>query len=392
MKRREFIAGLGAAVGWPFGSAAQGLRRKIGFLTPRIPNPDPKLAACFPDGLRQHGWISQMMRRQFLAILVGGLLAVPALAHAQLAGEPRRVGVLSPQKSNEPATVQREPFERGLQEHGWKIGSNLVVYYRYADGDVDRLPALAIELVQNKVEVIVTRGPQATLAAHRASGTMPIVMSATPNPVSHGFAQSLSHPGGSITGLSFLAERALDEKRLQLLKEAVPNAKRVAVLTNPAALQDPDGSVAKAIVTAAAGMGLDVRTFEIKSVSALPDAFAAIHGANADVLLVRADPHILEPRGSEVVALARQYRLPVIYPWQLFYVDVGGLMSYGTNVSDFHHRSADFVDRILRGARPGDLPIEQPTKFDLVVNLRAAREIGLTLPPLFLTRADEVIE
>jgi putative ABC transport system substrate-binding protein len=334
-----------------------------------------------------------MKRRQFLSILGGVLVAAPGVVRAQLATqEPHRVGVLSPQNSSEPAIVQREPFERGLRELGWKIGSSLIVEYRYADSNVDRLPALAIELVQKKVEVIVTRGPQATIAARHASGTIPIVMSATPDPVASGFAKSLSHPGGNFTGLSFFAERALDEKRLQLLKDALPSIRLVAVLTNPAALQDPDGSTARAIAAAAAQMGFDVQTFEIQSAYALPEVFAAIHRASADALLVGADPHILEPHGAEVVALARQYRIPAIYPWRSFYVDAGGLMSYSTNLADFHHRSAVYVEKILRGAKPGDLPIEQPTKFDLVLNLGAAREIGLVLPSLFLARADEVIE
>lgn len=324
-----------------------------------------------------------------IAALVG--LAEPLAATVQRAGEPARAGVLSPQLASEPANVQREPFEQGLRELGWTPGSNILIEYRYADGQIERLPDLAADLVQRKVDVIVVRGPQAAQAAHQATNTIPIVMSATPDPVGSGLAASLTRPGGNVTGLSFLPGVSLEAKRLELLKEALPGLRRVAVLTNPLAMQDPDGSVARELAAAAELMGLQLQTFEIRELSALLGVLTAIEQAHVGALLVRADPHVLEPHSDQVVALAREYRLGAMYPWRL-YADAGGLMAYATSIPDFHRRSARYVDRILKGAKPGDLPIEQPTNFELVINLRTAKALGIEIPPSLLARADEVIE
>ena len=318
-------------------------------------------------------------------------LAMPLAATAQRAREPARVSVLSPQHASEPSREQRDPFEQGLRELGWVPGSNILIEYHYADGQIERLPELAADLVRRKVDIIVVRGPQAAHAARQATSTIPIIMSATPDPVGAGFAASLARPGGNVTGLTFLTGVTLEAKRLELLKEALPGLTRVGFLTNPTAMQDPDSSVAKALQAAAELLGLQVQTFEIRRPSALPEVFAAVDRARVGALLVQGDPHILEPHRVEVVALAADYRLPAMYPWRL-YVDAGGLMAYGTSISDFHRRSASYVDKILKGAKPGELPIEQPTKFDLIVNLKTARVLGLDLRSTLLARADEVIE
>ncbi len=235
----------------------------------------------------------------------------------------------------------------------------------------------------------MTRGPQATRAARQAAGTIPIVMSATPDPVREGFVASLARPGGNITGLSFLAQGALEGKRLQLLKETVPRLARVADLVNP--IMDQDGAIKREIATAALSLGLKVLTFEVKRPQDIAEAFAAMRGSRVGALLVRADPAVLEPNLTQVVALARKHRLPAMYPWQM-YVDAGGLMSYATSIPVFHHRSATYVDKILKGAKPADLPVEQPMRFELVVNLKTAKALGLTFPPSILIRADQVIQ
>jgi putative ABC transport system substrate-binding protein len=287
--------------------------------------------------------------------------------------------------------VQREPFERGLRELGWTPGSNIIIERRYAEGRVERLPELAAELVRQKVDVIVTRGPQATQAARQATSMIPIVMSANPDPVGLGFIASLARPGGNITGLSFLAQGALDGKYLELLKETVPRLARVAILTNPLALQDPDGSVQKGATAAARILRLEIQTYEVRRLQDLAEAFTAMSRARIGALLVRADPHVFESSRTQVVALALRHRLPAVYPWRL-YVDAGGLMSYGASIPDFHRRSAGYVDKILKGAKPADLPVQQPVKFELVINLKTAKALGLTIPPSLLVRADEVIK
>jgi putative tryptophan/tyrosine transport system substrate-binding protein len=323
-----------------------------------------------------------------VALAVGVAVALPLDARAQ---QPARVAVLSPQVSSEPASLQREPFEQGLRELGWTPGSNIIIEYRYAEGDAERLPALATELVRRKVDAIVVRGPQAAEAARRATSTIPIVMSATPDPVGTGLVASLTRPGGNITGLSFLAEGPLNDKRLELLKEAVPTVGRIAVLSNPHALQDPDGRSENILRQAAQTLGVELVSVTVTKSADLPGALQAIGRAKVDGLLLLPDPHVFEPNRSSIVEAARERRIPAIYPWRQ-YVDQGGLMSYGTSIPAFHRRSAFYIDRILKGTKPGELPIEQPTKFELVVNRRAAAEIGLELPVTFLERADDVVE
>ncbi len=332
-----------------------------------------------------------MDRRAFLGTLAGGLLTVSCAAEAQPARHLSRVGVLSSGNSVEPVSVQREPFEQGLRELGWTSGSNIIIEYRYAEGRAERLPALAAELVRLKVEVIVARGPQATQAARNATRTIPIVMSATDDPVRSGFVASLARPGGNITGLAFQAQGELDGKRLELLKETIPGLAHVALLVNWVAVPDQDGTIRSAIQRAARLVSLEVQTYEVNRAQDIAEAFTAIGTARVGAVLVRPDPSVLEPDRAQVVALALLHRLAAMYPWQL-YVDAGGLMSYATSIPAFHRRSAFYVDKILKGAKLADLPIEQPTKFELVINLKTAKALGLTIPPSLLLRADQVIE
>jgi putative tryptophan/tyrosine transport system substrate-binding protein len=287
--------------------------------------------------------------------------------------------------------VQRTPFAQGLRELGWTPGGDILIEYRYAEGDVDRLPMLAAELVGLKVDVIVAATVPAILAVRQATSTIPIVMSATDDPVGRGLIESLVRPGGNVTGLASQADGNLDDKRLELLKEARPGLKSVGVLY-PLAQRLVSGTPGfTGLDAAAAILGLQLQQFEISTASALPEIFDAIDRARVEALLVRQDPIVLEPHRSEMTAFARERRLPAVYPWR-FYIDAGGLMAYGPSLPDIHRRSAGYVDKILKGAKPADLPVEQPTKFELVINLRTAKAIGLELPPALLYRADEVIE
>jgi putative ABC transport system substrate-binding protein len=326
----------------------------------------------------------------FLVTLALGLLAVSLAADAPPPVKISRVGVLSPQPSTEPSTVQREPFERGLRQLGWTPGSSILIEYRYAEGEVDRLPALAAELVRLPVDVIVARGGAAVRAARQATSTIPIVMSATADPVRQGFVASLARPGGNITGLTFLAQGALEGKRLELLKEAVPGLSRVAFLVNWTAVPGEAESIMQEINTAARSLRLEVQAFEVSGPETLVEAFTAMERAQVGAFLLGADTRVLEPNLPQVVALARTHRLPAIYPWRL-YVDASGLMSYATSIPDFHRWSAIYVDKSLKGAKPADLPVEQPTTFELVINLKTAEALGLMIPPMLLFQADEVI-
>jgi putative ABC transport system substrate-binding protein len=329
---------------------------------------------------------SVMDRRTFLAGTGAVLLAAPLAAEAQRAKVPL-IGVLSPWSVSLNPASQREPFERGLRELGWTAGTTIIVEQRYAAGQTDRLPILAAELVQMKVDVLVANGLLAIRASRQATSTIPIVMSAAGDPVREGFVQSLAHPGGNVTGLAFLAQGRIEPKQLELLREVVPGLKRVGVLANRSSEQ----VVADEIRAAAFTLGLQVQTFEVSRPEELPDAFRAMERSAVGAVLVRADPLVLDPHSAQSVALALKHRLPAIYPWPSIPA-VGGLMSYNSNIRELHRRSAFYVDRILKGAKPGDLPVEQPTKFELVINLKTAKALGLTIPPSLLGRADEVIQ
>jgi putative ABC transport system substrate-binding protein len=267
---------------------------------------------------------------------------------------------------------------------GWEPGSTIVIDYRYAGGKLERLPQLAMELVRVPVDIIVARG-LTIAAAHHATTKIPIVMAADPDPVRHGFVASLHHPGGNITGLSTQALES-EAKQLELLRTALPSLTRVTVLTNASS---PDPEQAEQTAAAAQALGLNLHELAISEPGELVRSFAAIADMHIDAMLFRGTLWFIDP--AEVATLVLKYRMPTIHNLREF-VDAGALMSYGVDFADLHRRSAAFVDKILKGANPGDLPVEQPTKFELVINLKTAKAIGLTIPPSILARADEVIE
>jgi putative ABC transport system substrate-binding protein len=322
-------------------------------------------------------------RRAFLAGTGALLLAVPRAAQAQ--AKVPRVGVLSPGYAP-PADPfpQREVFESGLRSLGWTPGSNITIEYRYANGDRNRLSTLARELVGLPVDVLVARSGIGVRAAQQATKTIPIVMSASQNPIEEGLVASLGHPGGNTTGLALLTD-GLYAKRLELLKDAVPKLSRVALVRRANSPRLPE------VDRAAGVLRLEVKEFLVTSDLDIKSAFAAMKRARMGAVLVPGDPLIFDSHHKEIVALAAQYGLPAIYSFREF-SHSGGLMSYDADVRDIHRRSATFVDKILRGAKPADLPVEQPTNFELVINLKTAKVLGLTIPQSLLQRADEIIQ
>jgi putative ABC transport system substrate-binding protein len=332
-----------------------------------------------------------MMTRRTVIVGLGAVLAGRVVSvHAQVRRLPR-IGVVGTTPPPDVASVTaKEALERGLQELGWRPGVDIAIEYRYASGSVERMRASVAELVRLPVDVIVARGTQATRLAREAAGPVPIVMSFVADPVAAGFVQSLARPGGNVTGLSFLVQ-ALEGKQLELLKEAIPRFARVAVLGNPASFPSQYQSHVKAVETGALALGLRHQIFEVKKAEDLAAAFASISAARFDGALLLTDPFILEPHRVQVVMLSAKHRLPTIYPWGQ-YVESGGLMAYGANQYDLHRRAASYVDRILKGTKPADLPVEQPVKFEFVINLKTAKALGLTVPQSVLIRADKVIE
>jgi len=325
-------------------------------------------------------------RRQFL--LASGVAAIAPLAHGQ--ARVPRVGILHAGTAKESPSIQREPFERGLRELGWIPGSTIIIDYRYAEGDLSKLRGLADDLVRSGVDVIVARANAAISAARYATSTIPIVMSAyNGDPAADGVVNSAARPGGNVTGVGTVLE--LDGKRLELLKDAFPNIRRVAVVFNPAL----DGALARErmarVEAGARSLGLQIHAFEIQHARDIGPVFAAIGKANVDALLVRGDPQVLDPNRAEIAVLAAKLGRPAIYWWP-FFVEAGGLMSYGESIPGFHHRSATFVSRILKGQKAGELAIEQASKFDLVVNLKTAKALVVEIPKAVMFRADKVIE
>ena len=325
-------------------------------------------------------------RRTFLATLAGGLLAAPLAAEAQQAGKVWRIGYLgngNPRSSG----PTRDAFGQGLQELGWIKGQNVVIEYRWADGDLTRFPALASELVATTpVDVFLASGAPGIRAAQQAAYAVPIVAAIMSDPVVAGFAASLARPGGNITGLAVQFEE-LATKQLQLLKETVPNVARVAILYDPSIRNT---FVQKAAEAAARSLGLTTQVVTILGERDLEGAFRTAKVSRANAMYVLPSPTFARHR-ARLAELAVKHRLPGIYEDRQ-YVDAGGLMSYGPNFPDLFRRSASYVDRILKGAKPGDLPVEQATKLEFVINLKTAKALGLTIPPSLLQRADQVIE
>jgi len=332
--------------------------------------------------------LNRVERRQFL-IAAGGLLAAPLGAEAQQAAKVARIGYLSPNLAASPHL--REAFLHGLRDLGYVEGRNVVIEYRDAEAKRERLPALAAELVALRVDVILadggTLGPRVAMQATR---TIPIVFASAADPVGSGLVTSLARPGGNVTGLSVLSPELVG-KRLELLKQAVPGVDRVAVLQGGGALGERVAEdVLKAADVAARALGVQPQFIEARGPDEFARAFSDMTSARANALTVLPSNMFLREHGS-LVDLAAKNRLPAVYTSREF-VDAGGLMSYGANLADLFRRAATYVDKILKGAKPGDLPVEQATKFELVINLKTAKTLGLTIPPSVLAHADEVIQ
>ena len=326
-------------------------------------------------------------RRAFLAVLALGVLGIRPSAEAQQAGRVYRLGIL--RSTAPPPPDQRTApgsIPSALRELGYVEGQNLVVEERYAEGKLDRLPARARELVQLRVDVIAAVGSAAILAAKDATTTIPIVMYGGIDPVAAGIVRSLARPGGNITGVLILPGTSLSGKKLEPLKEAVPRAVRVALL----APDDPSfGPQMQEAQKAASALGIKLVVVEVRG-GDYDRAFATIAAERAAALLVGNSPYLTRDR-KRIIEFAAKRRLPAMYEWPE-HVEDGGLMSYGSSQKDLVQRIAAQIDRICKGAKPGDLPVEQPTRFELLINLKTAKALGLTLPQSLLTRADRIIE
>jgi len=327
----------------------------------------------------------EMRRREFVIFLGGGMM-FPLTARAQQSANKVSVGFLSV-NAHSAMKARTEAFQRGLRELGYFEGQNIFVEYKFAEGNLDRLRALAAELARSNVAVIVTEGTTATRSAKEATSTIPIVMAQDPDPVATGFVASLARPGGNITGLSN-QRTDLGGKRLEILKDTIPGLARVAIIGTSAT---PGNAQTLADVERAAGMlAVRLQVLEISRPQDIETAFGAAQDGQADAILVLGSPHLLSYR-ARVADAAVKSRIPTMF-YTSDYVKDGGLMSYGVNTIDLFRRAATYVDKIVKGAKAGDLPIEQPTRFEFIINLRSARAIGLTVPPVVLSRADEVIE
>jgi putative tryptophan/tyrosine transport system substrate-binding protein len=325
-----------------------------------------------------------MKRREFITLLGGAIAAWPLAAHAQQAAKLPTIGFLGTTTASAwgPWTAA---FVQRLRELGWIEGHNLAIEYRWAEGRSERFAEIAAEFVRLKVGVIVTGG-NAAVAAKQATSVVPIIFLLVGDPLGTGLVASLARPGGNVTGLSNQATDVVG-KRLELLREVLPRLRRLAIMAN---VDYPTAVLEMGEIQAAAGtLGLDVANFEIRRAEDIAPAFEALKG-RADALYVVGDA-LVTTYQIRINTLALAARLPTIYS-QREQVEAGGLMSYGPNFPDLFRRAADYVDKILRGAKPGDIPVEQPTKFDLVINLTTAKALGLEVPPTLLARADEVIE
>ena len=327
------------------------------------------------------------MSDKFFSLALGALLwALGSLADAQQQAKVPRIGYLGT-ASPSAVSARVEAFRQGLRELGYAEGKNIVIEWRYAEGKLDQLPALAAELVRLKVDIIVASGTTSTRAAKEATVTIPIVMGFNNDPVGNGFVTSLAHPGGNITGLSTLAPE-ISGKQLELLKEIVPKLSRVAVLGSSTT---PGNAQARREIELAAGaLKVQLQYLDVLATKDIETAFRAASNGRADAVVVL-QSFVVLPQRKQIADLAVKNRLPAIY-YSIEYVEDGGLMTYSVSVTDLSRRAATYVDKILKGAKPADLPVEQPTKFELVINLKAAKQIGLTIPPNVLGRADRVIK
>jgi len=328
-----------------------------------------------------------MKKKITVLTLCAMLYALCLPAQAQQPKKVPRIGCLY---AGSPSTQSDriEAFRHGLRELGYVEGKNIIIEYRHAEGKLDRLPALAAELVRLKVDIIITGGAPATVAAKEATSTIPIVMTQVGDPVGTGFVASLARPGGNITGLSTLGPE-LSGKRLELLKEIVPKLSRVAVFGT--STQPGNAQVLKEIELAAKALGVKLQYIDVLSPKDIETAFRAATKERAEAVLFLVSGPVVGAHRTQFVELAVKSRLPVIYPTPTL-MEAGGLMSYGVNNTDLDRRAATYVDKILKGTKPADLPVEQPKKFEFIINLKAAKQIGLTIPPNVLVRADRVIK
>jgi putative ABC transport system substrate-binding protein len=329
-----------------------------------------------------------MKRRDFITLVGGAATAYPLAARAQQpSGRVYRVGYFAI-TSRERSLHLMKAFEDGLRSLGYRVGENVIIEYRFADGEMERLPALATDLVRLGVDIIVSGNNVTTVAAMKATTTIPIVMTNSAEPVSAGLVASLARPGGNVTGFSSEPGDEINGKRLEFLKDTLPDLSRVGILWNPDFVPNQDRLTSVREATQA--LGLMLVPAEARGPDALEQAFASMVRERAQVLLVLSDGVLFNHRGP-IGVMAVRNRLPAISAVRE-YAEAGFLLSYGIDLPDQFRRSAAFVDKIFKGAKPGDLPVERPTKFELVVNLKTATALGLTVPPSVLARADEVIE
>jgi putative ABC transport system substrate-binding protein len=322
-----------------------------------------------------------------ITVLLGGLFS-PVAAEAQQAAKVPRIGYVSTNLAANPRLA--EAFRQGLRDLGYVEGRDVVIEYRSAEGKLDRFPTLAAELVALKVDVIVAANTRAALAAKHVTRTLPIVFATAVDPVTNGLVTSLARPGGNVTGLSNLAPELVG-KCLELLKQAVPRVSRVAALWQPGGYSErTEKDMLKEAEVAAQALGVRLQFVEVRGPEDFDRAFSKMTGARADALTVLTSVIFASER-RRLVDLAAKNRLPAVYPGREF-VDAGGLIAYGSDLADLNRRAATYVDKILKGAKPADLPVEQPTKFELVINLKTAKALGLTIPQPVRARADQVIE
>jgi putative tryptophan/tyrosine transport system substrate-binding protein len=328
------------------------------------------------------------MNKRLLWIVTLLLFAASTFAQAQQPAKIPRVGILFIGGRDQP---HLEAFKQGLRERGYTEGKNIVLEYRYAEGKVDRLPSLAAELVQLKVDVIVTTSGNSARAATEATKTIPIVLTTGADPVKTGLAESLAKPGGNVTGFSII-EEDLSGKRVEILKETFPKMTRVAYLWNPVAVAYPaSGNLSyDQVQKATKAVGVQLLSYKVSSLAEIEKAFADMPKVRPDALLVLQSP-LMTLNSKKIVELALKQRLAGMYPTRQF-AEEGGLMAYGPLIGDLYRRAAIYIDKILKGAKPAELPVEQPMKFEFIINLKAAKQIGLTIPPNVLVRADRVIK
>jgi putative ABC transport system substrate-binding protein len=330
-------------------------------------------------------------RRAFITKAAAGLLAAPLAAAAQQIGRVRRIGYLAPGASaamqSTIAAQSIAAFQQGLRDLGWIEGRNIVIDFRFAEGKFERLPGLAAELVRLNVDVIVATTTPAVVTARNATSTIPIVAFSVGDPVALGLIASLARPGGNVTGLTYSVGLETYGKQLELLKETVPGIRRVAVLSNPA---NPGAALATSNMKAAAtSLGVQLQLLETRDPDEFDGAFVAMAKERAEAFLTVSDP-FFGLHGARLADLATRYRLPSMHGVREL-VEAGGLMNYGPSIPDNFRRGAGYVDRILRGSSPSDLPVQQPIKFELVINLKAAKMLDIALPQSMVLRADELI-